>query len=154
MPKTIHLGCDHAALDMKKALIKVLEAGYALEDHGTYTSESCDYPDIAHAVCRAVEQDPDSCGILICGTGIGMSIAANRHRGIRAALCGDTESATLTRQHNNANILCLGARILPFEKVIQITDTFLDASFLGGRHQKRIDMLDNLDSGPSSMHKS
>ncbi len=141
MPKTIHLGCDHAALDMKKALIKVLEAGYALEDHGTYTSESCDYPDIAHAVCRAVEQDPDSCGILICGTGIGMSIAANRHQGIRAALCTTELHARLSRQHNNANVLCLGARMTGSVLAEAIVQAFLHTDFEGGRHQRRLDKL-------------
>ena len=154
MAVKIAIASDHAGVDYKKRLIEHLtERGYECVNLGTNTEDSVDYPVYAGRVCDKITSGECEFGILICGTGIGMSIAANRHRGIRAALCGDTESATLTRQHNNANILCLGARILPFEKVIQITDAFLDASFLGGRHQKRIDMLDNLDSGPSSMHK-
>ena len=141
----IALGCDHGGLDIKNAIAAHLKArGVEFEDMGTYTADSVDYPVYAERVCDKITHGECDLGILICGTGIGMSMAANRHRGIRAALCMNTESAVLTRQHNNANILCLGARMLPYEKAVEITDAFLGASFLGGRHQKRIDMLDNI----------
>lgn len=138
------IASDHAGVDYKKRLIEHLEKkGYDCINLGTDTEESVDYPVYADRVCGKITSGECTLGILICGTGIGMSIAANKHKGIRAALCSDTESAALTRQHNDANVLCLGARILPFEKAVQITDAFLDASFLGGRHQRRVDMLES-----------
>ena len=112
----------------------------AVTDHGTYSKESCDYPVFAHALCNAVEAE-DVPGILICGTGIGMSIAANRHKGIRAALCTTELHARFTRLHNNANVLCLGARVTGVELALAIVDTFLSTEFEGGRHQRRIDLL-------------
>ncbi len=141
----IAIASDHAGVDYKKRLIEHLTShGYACVNLGTDTEESVDYPVYAERVCDKITHGECDLGILICGTGIGMSMAANRHRGIRAALCMNTESAVLTRQHNNANILCLGARMLSYEQAVEITDAFLGASFLGGRHQKRIDMLDNI----------
>lgn len=138
------IASDHAGVDYKKRLIEHLEKqGYDCINLGTDTEESVDYPVYADRVCGKITSGECALGILICGTGIGMSIAANKHKGIRAALCSDTESAALTRQHNDANVLCLGARILPFEKAVQITDAFLNAEFLGGRHQRRVDMLES-----------
>lgn len=145
MSKIIAIASDHAGPDYKKRLIEYLtEKGYTCLNMGTDTEESVDYPIYAHKVCEKVLSGEAALGILICGTGIGMSIAANKHAGIRAGLCADPESAALTRQHNNANVLCMGARILSFEKVVEITDAFLGAEFLGGRHQRRVDMLENL----------
>ncbi len=145
MSKIIAIANDHAAVDYKKRLVDYLTAkGYICLDLGTDTEESVDYPIYADKVCRKITAGEADLGILICGTGIGMSIAANKHKGIRASLCGDPVSASLTRQHNNANILCMGARIISFEKTVEITDAFLEAEFLGGRHQRRVDMLENL----------
>ena len=143
MAKTLAIASDHAGVTYKKDLIAYLtEKGYTCINLGTDTEDSVDYPIYADAVCKKVTGGEADLGILICGTGIGMSIAANKHKGIRAGLCTDPESASLTRQHNDANILCMGARILSFEKVIAITDAFLSAEFLGGRHQRRVDMLE------------
>ena len=145
MSKIIAIASDHAGPDYKKRLIEYLTAkGYTCLNMGTDTEDSVDYPIYAHKVCEKVLSGEAALGILICGTGIGMSIAANKHAGIRAGLCADPESAALTRQHNNANVLCMGARTLSFEKVVEITDAFLGAEFLGGRHQRRVDMLENL----------
>lgn len=141
MIKTLHIGCDHAAVDLKDLLVHALEDRYNVVDHGTHSHESCDYPDFAHAVCRAVEQDPDSNGILLCGTGIGMSIAANRHDKIRAALCTTELHASFTRRHNDANVLCLGARMTGEELAMAIVETFLHTDFEGGRHTRRIEKL-------------
>ncbi|MBS6446181.1 MAG: ribose 5-phosphate isomerase B [Clostridiales bacterium] len=144
MATKLAIASDHAGVDYKKRLIEHLEKqGYDCINLGTDTEESVDYPVYADRVCGKITSGECALGILICGTGIGMSIAANKHKGIRAALCSDTESAALTRQHNDANVLCLGARILPFEKAVQITDAFLNAEFLGGRHQRRVDMLES-----------
>ena len=144
MATKLAIASDHAGVDYKKRLIEHLEKqGYDCINLGTDTEESVDYPVYADRVCGKITSGDCELGILICGTGIGMSIAANKHRGIRAALCSDTESAALTRQHNDANVLCLGARILPFEKAVQVTDAFLNAEFLGGRHQRRVDMLES-----------
>lgn len=139
--ETIHIACDHAGLDLKETLKAALEArGLRICDHGTHSRESCDYPQYAHALCAAVEAE-NGRGILICGTGIGMSIAANRHAGIRAALCTTELHARLTRLHNNANVLCLGARVTGVELALAIMHVFLDTAFEGGRHQRRIDQL-------------
>lgn len=137
------IASDHAGVAYKQKLIEHLTAkGYECVNLGTDTEDSVDYPLYAARVCDSITRGESALGILICGTGIGMSIAANKHRGIRAALCGDKESAALTRQHNNANVLCMGARIISFEKAVEITDAFLEAEFLGGRHQRRVDMLE------------
>ena len=143
MAKILAIASDHAGVSYKKDLIAYLtEKGYECINLGTDTEDSVDYPLYADAVCKKVTTGEADLGILICGTGIGMSIAANKHKGIRAGLCGDPESAALTRQHNNANVLCMGARILSFEKAIEITEAFLGAEFMGGRHQRRVDMLE------------
>lgn len=136
--RTVHIGCDHAAVDLKNLLAKTMaDQGITVVDHGTMTSESCDYPDIAHDLCAAVENE-DSSGVLICGTGIGMSMAANRHPGIRAALCTTELHARLSRQHNNANVLCLGARMTGVELAKAILEAFLTTAFDGGRHLRRV----------------
>ena len=137
----IHLASDHAGLALKAHLARFLsEKGYDVTDHGTHSAASCDYPVFAHKLCEAV-QNEGSCGILICGTGIGMSIAANRHGGIRAALCATELQGRLARQHNDANVLCLGARIIGLELAQAIAEAFLGATFEGGRHQRRVDLL-------------
>lgn len=141
MAQNIHIGCDHAALDLKNIIIRQLEErGLTVTDHGTYTPESCDYPDIAHDVAQAVEKE-NGTGILLCGTGIGMSMAANHHKGIRAALCTTELHAKFARRHNDANILCLGARMTGVELVKAIVEAFLTTGFEGGRHKRRIDKI-------------
>ena len=141
MAQNIHIGCDHAALDLKNIIIRQLEErGLTVTDHGTYTPESCDYPDIAHDVAQAVEKE-NGTGILLCGTGIGMSMAANHHKGIRAALCTTELHAKLARRHNDANILCLGARIIDEETAENLVKIFLTTEFEGGKHLKRISMF-------------
>ena len=141
MAQNIHIGCDHAALELKNVIIRQLEErGLTVTDHGTYTPDSCDYPDIAHDVALAVEKE-DGTGILLCGTGIGMSMAANHHKGIRAALCTTELHANLSRRHNNANILCLGARMTGVELAKAIVEAFLTTDFEGGRHKRRIDKI-------------
>lgn len=141
MAQNIHIGCDHAALDLKNIIIRQLEErGLTVTDHGTYTPESCDYPDIAHDVAQAVEKE-NGTGILLCGTGIGMSMAANHHKGIRAALCTTELHAKLARRHNDANILCLGARMTGVELAKAIVEAFLTTGFESGRHKRRIDKI-------------
>lgn len=142
MVKTIHIGCDHAATEMKEAIKAQLADRYEVVDHGTDSEASCDYPDFAHAVCKAVEADPESMGILLCGTGIGMSMAANRHKGIRAALCATELHARFARWHNNANVLCMGARMTGVELAMAILETFLATEYEGGRHDQRLAKLD------------
>ena len=122
----------------------VQEKGFELKDFGTHSEESCDYPDIAHEVAKAVAGGQFDLGILICGTGVGMSIAANKVPGIRASLCGDTYSARMTRNHNDSNILCLGARVTGLGLMLDIVDAYLAESFSGGRHQRRIDKIEQL----------
>ena len=147
MSKTIVIGCDHAAVDMKNKVISHLkDQGYAPIDVGTYTTDSCNYPAIAHAACTKIQEGEAALGILICGTGIGMSMAANKHRGIRAAVCHDTFSAKATREHNDANVLCFGARVVGEGLALDIVDAYLKAEFLGGRHQTRVDMICALEN--------
>ncbi len=136
----IAIGSDHAGYELKQAVIRHLEdLGIAFNDCGTYNTMSCDYPDYAEAVCREVMKGQADKGILICGTGIGMSMAANRHKEIRAALCGDCFSAKATREHNDANVLCMGARVLGEGLALQIVDTFLETEFSNGaNHVRRI----------------
>lgn len=139
---TIYIGSDHAGYELKKFLISTLEsAQYHFEDCGPETSDSCDYPIFAAKVCEKI-LETKTCGILICGTGIGMSMAANRRTGIRAALCGTELQARMSRKHNNANILCLGSRIIGAELARAIVEAYLGSSFEGGRHQRRIDLFD------------
>ena len=142
MGKTIYIGCDHAALHMKNDIIGYLnDKGYNVEDLGPYTPESVEYPIYAEKVGLAVTEDKGSLGILICGTGIGMSLAANKVKGVRAAACSEVYSAKLTRQHNDANVLCLGARVIGIETAKMMVDAFVETEFEGGRHQRRVDMV-------------
>lgn len=142
----IIIGCDHGALNLKKAIISHLEAkGIAVEDVGTYTTDSCNYPDYADRVCKKLQDGTYPLGILVCGTGIGMSMAANKHPGIRAAACENTFSARMTRMHNNANILCMGERVIGAGLACDMVDLFISTDFEGGRHEARVAMLDALD---------
>ena len=140
----IAIGCDHGGFELKKAVMKHLdERGLAYMDFGTYTSDSCDYPVYAKALAKAVAAGDCEKGILICGTGIGVSITANKVPGIRAALCGDVFSAKATREHNDANILAMGARVTGEGLALMITDTFLDTPFSNDeRHIRRISMIE------------
>lgn len=149
MNNRIIIGSDHAAFDAKNQLKKYLEKkGYEVEDAGTYTPESCDYPLIAHALCERIRSGEFERGILLCGTGIGMSIAANKHDGIRAALCHNELTARLTREHNNANVLCVGARVVGLELIYAIADTFLCTDALSTeRHIRRQGQLEALEKG-------
>lgn len=141
--KTIAVGADHAGYLYKARLIEHLKSkGFNVINEGTDSADSVDYPVFAGNVCDDVASGKAFTGILICGTGIGMSIAANKHNGIRAALCTDLVMAEFTRRHNNANVLCMGARIIAYEMAEMIADKFLETEFEGGRHQRRIDLLE------------
>ncbi len=149
--KKITIGCDHAACEMKQQVIEHLKArGIECIDVGTYSSDSCNYPDYAHALCKNIQDGVTELGILICGTGIGMSMAANKHRGIRAAACSDTFSARLTRQHNDANVLCFGARVVGIGLALDLVDNFIDADFEGGKHQTRVDIITAIENAESN----
>jgi len=138
----IALGCDHGGFELKKELVPLLERlGHTIVDLGTYSEESVDYPDFADQVCAAIKDGRCARGILICGTGIGMSIAANRHRHIRAALCHEAFTARMSREHNDANVLCLGARVLGNAIALDIVKVWLATEFAGGRHLRRINMM-------------
>jgi len=138
------IGTDHAGFEVKPFVIEYLKnKGIEVEDLGTYSTESVDYPDFAHKVAEAVLANPGTMGILICGTGIGMSLAANKHKGIRAALCHDHYTASMARKHNNANILCFGARIVGKGEIESILEGWLNSEFEGGRHQRRVEKIDN-----------
>ncbi len=139
----IAIGSDHAGYELKQIVIQHLDdLGIAFNDYGTYSTMSCDYPDFAEAVTSAIIKGQADKGILICGTGIGMSMAANRHKEIRAALCDNCYSAKATREHNDANVLCMGARVLGEGLAIQIVDTFLETEFSNGaNHVRRISKL-------------
>lgn len=144
---TIAIGCDHAGPALKRDLAEALRAaGYGVLDFGTDDEARVDYPDFAHAVCAAVEDGRAARGVLICGTGIGMSIAANRHAGIRCALVGDIAAATLCREHNDANVIALGARVTDAAMAGAILRAFLATPFEGGRHVQRLAKLSLADS--------
>jgi ribose 5-phosphate isomerase B len=139
MTKQLGVASDHAGLELKQALVVELEKrGIAVRDFGTTTSASCDYPDFAHAVGRAIESNEIERALLVCGTGVGMSIAANRHPSVRAVVCSEPLSARMSRQHNDANVLCIGARVVGAGTAIDIVDAFLSAEFEGGRHAGRV----------------
>lgn len=138
MPK-IAIGADHAGFELKEKMTEWLKrSGFESKDFGTYSSESADYPDFAHPVALAVEKKECDLGILICGSGNGVAITANKHQGIRAAICWNEELASLARQHNDANILCLPARYISGDLAMKIADKFLSSSFEGGRHERRV----------------
>lgn len=143
----IAIGCYHAAVEFKKSIIEHLQArGWKVQDFGTHTSEAVDYPQYARKVAEAVARGECEKGILICGTGIGMSIAANKVRGIRCALCGDTFSARATREHNDANVLALGERVLGKGLALDIVDVFLTTAFSGEeRHVRRIEGISAIE---------
>lgn len=139
MIQKIAIGADHAGFELKEHLKKWLgQNGFAIKDFGTYTSESADYPDFAHAVSEAVENKEFDLGLLTCGSANGVAITANKHQGIRAAICWKEELAATAREHNDANVLCLPARHISTELAEKITDRFLHSSFEGGRHARRV----------------
>ena len=139
----IALGCDHGGLEIKNAIIEDLKnKGVECIDFGTTTTDSVDYPDYAKKVCAAVQSGECLLGILCCGTGIGMSMTANKQKGIRAAVLSDAFSAEMTRRHNNANVLCLGGRVIDSAKAVELANIFLNTPYEGGRHDKRIAMME------------
>ena len=145
--KPIALGADHGGYELKEAIKQHLEErGIAYRDFGTNSTASCDYPDYAAATCGAVTNGSSDFAILCCGTGVGMSMCANKIKGIRACCCSEPFSAEYTRRHNNANTLCLRARVVGPGLACQIVDAFLDHEFEGGRHQKRIDKMMALET--------
>jgi len=138
----IALGCDHGGFALKMEIKQFLvSAGHEVHDVGCYSEESVDYPDLADKVCKELIDGRSAYGILICGTGIGMSIAANRYRQIRAALCHEAFTAKMSREHNDANVLCLGARVLGVGVALDIVATWLETKFAGGRHLRRITLM-------------
>ncbi len=142
----IAIGCDHGGFELKETIAAHLkERGIEYHDFGIYENHSVDYPDIAALVAKAVQSGEAERGILICGTGIGMSLAANKFKGIRAAACSETFSAKYTRLHNDSNILCLGGRVIGPGVALEMVDLFLDTAFEGGRHQRRVDMISALE---------
>jgi len=149
MKRKIFMGADSAGYELKEHIKKKLTTeGYEVSDMGAYNAESSHYPEFASLVCENVQKEPTaSYGILVCGTGIGMSMCANKHNGIRAALCSDTFSARMTRVHNNANVLCMGARVIGTCLAEDIVDAFLSAEFeAGGRHEARVDMMVDIEN--------
>lgn len=143
----IALGCDHGALELKLAIRAFLEnRGYEIQDFGTHTKESCDYPDFAAAAAKAVADGQCQWGIVLCTTGIGVSIAANKIDGVRCALVSDLMTARLTRQHNDTNMLALGAGVVGEKLALEIVDVWLNTAFEGGRHQRRVDKLMALEN--------
>ena len=142
----IAIGCDHGGFDHKNAVKEhLIERGFEVTDCGIYENKSVDYPTIAVKVCEEITSGRCERGILVCGTGIGMSLTANKVKGIRAACCSDHFSAKYTRLHNNANILCMGGRVVGIGTAIELADLFMDTEFEGGRHQRRIDMISELE---------
>lgn len=142
----IAIGNDHAAVELKKEVCGFLaEKGVEFKDFGCGEGEKCDYPDMAKAVCESVVSGEFDRAVLICGTGVGMSIAANKIKGIRAACCSDYFSAKYTRLHNDANVLCFGARVVGAGLACELVDVFLTTEFEGGRHQRRVDLISALE---------
>lgn len=141
MPK-VAIGSDHAGFEYKENLKKWLQSnGFEVKDFGTNSLDSADYPDFAHPVAEAVEKSQSTLGILICGSANGVAITANKHQGVRAAICWNEELATLARQHNNANVVCLPARFISYDLAEKITDRFLHEEFEGGRHERRVSKI-------------
>lgn len=142
MKKVIPIGCDHAGFELKMILIDHLqEKGYDLKDFGCYSEESIDYPDFGHPVASMVESNEGTLGILICGSGNGINMTANKHQGVRSALCWKKEIAELARAHNNANIIALPARFISTEEAVEIIDAFFTTPFEGGRHERRVNKI-------------
>ena len=140
------IASDHAGYELKEQLKSRFHSEYEFEDLGTFSNESVDYPDFAHKLAERVASTPNQYGVLICGTGNGMAMSANKHEDIRAGLCWSKEIAALVRQHNNSNILVMPARFIPVETAYEIFDTFFHTDFEGGRHQRRIDKI-NISHG-------
>ena len=144
----IAIGCDHGGFALKEAVKKHLEAkGIEVRDFGCYSTDSVDYAVHAAKVAHCVADGEAEYGVLVCSTGIGISMAANKVKGIRAALCCDTHAAEMTRRHNNANILCMGGLVISEEMGLNIVDTFLSFEFEGGRHQRRVDQIAAIENG-------
>jgi ribose 5-phosphate isomerase B len=140
--KPIALGADHAGIEYKNAIKAWLEAkGHVVKDFGTYSTDSVDYPDFAHPTATSVEQNESSFGILFCGSANGVAMTANKHAGIRAGLCWETEVAELVRLHNNANIICIPARFVALDLAKEMIEKFMTTSFEGGRHQNRVNKI-------------
>ena len=145
----IALGCDHGGYSLMVEIKKYLEeTGREYKDFGTYSAESCDYPTYAEAACKAVVSGECEKAILVCGTGIGMSMAANKIRGIRAAVCSDCFSTEMTRRHNDANAMCLGERVMGPGLALKLVEIFLTTEFDGGRHARRVAMVNALEGDP------
>ena len=141
--KKIIIGSDHAGFKMKEHLrVFLKEAGYEVTDKGTYSEDSADYPDFAHAVAREVEEGIDATGVLLCGSANGVAITANKHTGVRAALCWNSEVASLARLHNDANIICIPARFVNNAEAESMVSLFMTTEFEGGRHQRRVEKID------------
>ena len=146
MVSTVALGADHAGFELKEALKAwLIDSGYQVLDFGTHSPESVDYPDYASQVAEAVADHKVERGVLVCGTGIGMAIAANKMPGVRAALCSDLYTARMSREHNDANVLTLGGRLMGREMALDILRMWLESEFLGGRHQRRVDKIDEIE---------
>ena len=142
----IAFGCDHGGYSAKEELLTYLsKKGYEVEDFGTFSAESCDYPEYAEAVCKSVLSGKSEKGVLICGTGIGMSIVANKIKGIRCAHVTDLFTAEMTRKHNDTNVIALGARITDTKTIIKLVETFLTTEFEGGRHAVRVDKIKQIE---------
>jgi ribose 5-phosphate isomerase B len=142
LKQIIPIGADHAGFHLKQVIISHLESkGFSVNDHGCYSSESIDYPDYGHPVATEVESNPGRLGILICGSGNGINMTANKHQGIRSALCWKKELAELARQHNDANIIALPARFISEAEAIDMVDAFISTPFEGGRHQNRVNKI-------------
>ena len=140
--KPIAIGADHAGFQYKERITGFLKKNnIAFKDYGTYNADSTDYPDFAHPVSSAVENGEAACGILVCGSGNGVAITANKHQGIRAALCWQAELAKLARQHNNANVLCLPQRFVDVDDALEMVNVFLKTEFEGGRHEQRVEKI-------------
>jgi ribose 5-phosphate isomerase B len=143
----IAIGCDHGCLAIKNAVINYMkENGIAYHDYGCYTDESVDYPVYAYQVAKSVADGNAELGIICCGTGIGVSMAANKIKGIRAAVCTDEFCAEMTRRHNNASIMCMGGRVIDEEKAVKLASIFLNTPFDGGRHEKRVNMITEIEN--------
>lgn len=143
----IYLGADHGGFELKEEIKKHLsEQGIKFEDCGTYSADSVDYAPIAAKTCDMVVKNSNNLGILCCGTGIGISMAANKVKGVRAACCSDYFSAKYTRLHNNANVLCMGGRVIGAGLAIELVDVFINTEFEGGRHQRRIDQITDIEN--------
>lgn len=142
----IAIGCDHGGLDLKEAVLAAIKGqGLEAEDYGTYSRDSVDYPDFAAKVCEAIVSGKHQRGILICGTGLGMSMAANKFRGIRAACVSDVYSAKMSREHNDANVLCIGARVIGSGLANEIVNAWLTTEFGAGRHVNRVNKIIQLE---------